>query len=121
VTTHECDASPAFKATYIRATPEDLVIIQSPVGMPGRAIRNQFLADVEAGKRMPFTCPYHCIVTCDYLHSPYCIALALINAQRGRLDHGFAFAGANAHRATAIVSVHELVATLLDEYRAAAA
>ena len=70
---------------------------------------------------MPFTCPYHCIVTCDYLHSPYCIALALINAQRGRLEHGFAFAGANAHRATAIVSVHELVGTLLDEYRAAAA
>ena len=121
VTTHECDASAAFKAVYLHATPEDLVIIKSPVGMPGRAIRNQFLDDVAAGKRMPYTCPYHCIVTCDYLNSPYCIALALINAQRGRLDHGFAFAGANAHRATAIVSVPELVGTLLAEYQAAAA
>ena len=97
------------------------MIIKSPVGMPGRAIRNRFLEDVGAGKRMPFTSPYHCIVTCDYLNSPYCIALALINAQRGRMHHGFAFAGENAHRATAIHSVKDLVATLLDEYHAAAA
>jgi len=121
VTTHECDAAASFKEAYICATPEDIAIIKSPVGMPGRAIRNRFLEDVGAGKRMPFTCPYHCIVTCDYLNSPYCIALALINAQRGRMHHGFAFAGANAHRATEIVSVKDLVATLLDEYRAAAA
>ncbi len=121
VTTHECDASAAFKEAYLRATPADLVIIQSPVGMPGRAIRNPFLEAVQAGKKMPFSCPYHCIHTCDYTTSPYCIALALINAQRGRLAHGFAFAGANAHRATAIVSVQALVDTLLDEYRAAAA
>ncbi len=121
VTTHECDASAAFKEAYIRATPEDLVIIKSPVGMPGRAIRNQFLADVNAGKRMPFSCPYHCIVTCDYATSPYCIALALISAQRGRMDRGFAFAGENAHRATEIVSVKALIGTLLAEYRAASA
>ena len=121
VTTQECDASASFKDTYIRATPEDLLIIKSPVGMPGRAIRNRFLDDVAAGKQMPFTCPYHCIVTCDYMNSPYCIALALINAQRGRMQHGFAFAGENAHRATEILSVKDLVATLLDEYRAAAA
>jgi len=121
VTTHECDASLAFKEVYLRATREDLIIIQSPVGMPGRAIRNPFLDAVKAGKKMPFTCPYHCIITCDYTNSPYCIALALINAQRGRMDHGFAFAGENAHRATTIVSVKELIDTLLDEYRAASA
>ena len=119
VTTHECDASASFKDAYIRATPADLVIIKSPVGMPGRAIRNQFLDDVEAGTRTPFTCPYHCIVTCDYLTSPYCIALALINAQRGRMGRGFAFAGENAHRATEIVAVTDLVTTLLAEYQAA--
>jgi nitronate monooxygenase len=121
VTTHECDAAPAFKEAYLRATPGDTIIIQSPVGMPGRAIRNQFLADVGAGKRVPFTCPYHCIVTCDHASSPYCIALALMNAQRGRMDHGFAFAGENAHRATEIVSVEALVQTLLAEYTAASA
>jgi nitronate monooxygenase len=121
VTTHECDASAGFKDVYVRATPEDIVIIESPVGMPGRAIRNQFIDDLNAGKRVPFACPYHCIITCDYATSPYCIALALINAQRGKMGHGFAFAGDNAHRATAIVSVKELVAALLDEYDAASA
>jgi nitronate monooxygenase len=119
VTTDECDASAVFKAAYLCATPEDTIIIQSPVGMPGRAIRNEFLEAVAAGKKMPFTCPYHCIVTCDYTTSPYCIALALINAQRGRMDLGFAFAGENAHRATEIVSVEALVGTLLSEYQAA--
>ncbi len=121
VTTHECDASASFKEAYLRATPEDIIIIPSPVGLPGRAIRNPFLAAVQGGTKMPFNCPYHCIHTCDYATSPYCIALALINAQRGRMDHGFAFAGANAHRATAIVSVPELIATLLEEYHAASA
>jgi nitronate monooxygenase len=121
VTTYECDASAAFKEAYLRARPEDLIIIRSPVGMPGRAIRNAFLDAVNAGNKMPFNCPYHCIATCDYTHSPYCIALALINAQRGRMDHGFAFAGENAHRATEIVSVNALVETLLEEYRAASA
>ena len=121
VTTHECDASVGFKEAYLRARPEDLVIIKSPVGMPGRVIRNQFIDDLNAGKKVPFTCPYHCIVTCDYATSPYCIALALINAQRGRMAHGFAFAGDNAHRATVIVSVQELVDALLAEYHAASA
>jgi nitronate monooxygenase len=121
VTTHECDASLAFKQAYIRSAQEDIVIIKSPVGMPGRAIRNQFIDDVNSGQKVPFTCPYHCIITCDCVNSPYCIALALINAQRGRMDQGFAFAGQNAYRATEIVSVKELVGTLLKEYDAAAA
>ena len=121
VTTHECDASLAFKEAYIRARREDIVIIKSPVGMPGRAIRNQFLDDVSNGKKAPFQCPYHCIITCDYTNSPYCIALALIKAQQGDLKRGFAFAGQNAYRATEIVSVKELIGALLEEYAAAAA
>lgn len=121
VTTHECDASLAFKETYIRAKREDIVIIKSPVGMPGRAIRNQFIDDLNNSKKVPIQCPYHCIITCDYINSPYCIALALINAQRGDLKRGFAFAGANVYRATEIVSVKELIGTLLEEYGEASA
>ena len=108
VTTHECDAAIEFKQAYLSARPEDIVIIKSPVGLPGRAVRNAFINDINAGKRKPFKCPYHCIITCDVTKSPYCIALALVNAQRGRLDNGFAFCGANAYRATEIVSVKEL-------------
>ncbi len=116
VATHECDADIAFKQKYIDAEPEDIIIIKSPVGMPGRAIRNQYTTDVAAGMKKPFKCPYHCIVTCDYKDSPFCIAHALICAQRGNFRNGFAFAGANAHRVDRIVSVRELMESLTAEY-----
>ena len=116
VTTHECDAAIEFKQAYLEASEEDIIVIKSPVGMPGRAIRNKFLDDVSEGKRKPYKCPYHCVRTCDYEKSPYCIFFALINAQRGKLKHGFAFAGSNAWRASEIISVHELMETLAREY-----
>ncbi|HEX3047674.1 MAG TPA: nitronate monooxygenase family protein [Bacillota bacterium] len=116
VATHECDAAPEFKETFINLKQEDLVIIKSPVGLLGRAIKNQFITDVGAGKKIPFRCPYHCITTCDYQHSPYCIALALINACRGKLKQGFVFSGANGYRTNAIVSVKDLMNSLLEEY-----
>ncbi len=117
VTTYECDASVNFKQTYVDSRKEDIVIIKSPVGMPGRAIRNVFLDEVSQGKRKPFKCPYHCLKTCDYKNTPYCISFALINAKRGNLSHGFAFAGENAYRAKKIISVKELIETLIEEYK----
>lgn len=119
VVTEECDADQAFKDMYLKSGPEDLKIIASPVGMPGRALRNRFIDDVEKGMRKPFACPYHCIVTCDIEKAPYCISLALLNAQKGRLDKGFAFAGANAWRTQKIVPVRELVEELVKEYEEA--
>jgi nitronate monooxygenase len=116
VTTDECDASLKFKQAYLDSSESDIVIIQSPVGMPGRAIRNPFIDAISAGTKKPFKCPYHCIVTCDYLNSPYCIALALMNAQQGHLAAGFPFAGANAYRTHEIVSVKELMRSLVEEY-----
>lgn len=121
VTTSECDASREFKQAYINAGREDIVVIKSPVGMPGRAIRNQFLDDVSAGRKKPFKCPYHCIKTCDYKESPYCIFFALVNAKGGKLKSGFAFAGVNAYRATGIISVRDLMKTLVREYKEAEA
>lgn len=121
VTTDECDASLEFKQTYLDAGEDDIVVIKSPVGMPGRAIGNKFINDVEAGKRTPYRCPWHCIKTCDYKESPYCIFSALLQAQKGNLKHGFAFAGSNAWRVNEIVSVHDLMATLVSEYEEAEA
>jgi nitronate monooxygenase len=116
VTTYECDASENFKQTYLDSRKEDITVIKSPVGMPGRAIKNAFLDGVSQGKKKPFKCPYHCIITCDYKKSPYCIAFALMNAKKGNFSDGFAFAGENAHRAKEIISVRELMETLIDEY-----
>jgi nitronate monooxygenase len=119
VTTVECDASDNFKNTFLQCKKDDISIINSPVGMPGRVIRNQFVTDVEGGKKRPFNCPYHCITTCKGQESPYCIALALLNAQKGCMTHGFAFAGENAYRADKIISVKELIHDINDEYNTA--
>ena len=119
VTTHECDADIKFKQAYLASREEDLVIIESPVGLPGRSLRNHFLEMVSQGKRKPFNCPYHCLATCKQKDSPYCIAAALINAVRGRLEKGFAFAGQNAFRTSKLESVKSLVASLLEEFQQA--
>lgn len=121
VTTNECDADEAFKQTYVDAKPEDVTIIKSPVGLPGRAIRNRFIDEVREGLRKPFRCIYHCITTCKMNEAPYCIAMALSSAKQGKLRHGFAFAGENAPRATRIMSVKELMSTLVGEYEQARA
>ena len=68
---------------------------------------------------MPFRCPYHCLKTCNPKKSPYCISLALINAQKGNLDEGFAFAGSNAYRSNKIVKVKELIEELIEEMKRA--
>ena len=121
VATRECDASPVFKETYISCKKDDLTIIDSPVGLPGRAIRNRFLEKVASGFKKPIKCPWKCLRTCDYMLSPYCIGAALNNAKKGKLDQGFAFAGANAYRVRAITTVHKLIQHLMMEYRKAAA
>jgi NAD(P)H-dependent flavin oxidoreductase YrpB (nitropropane dioxygenase family) len=116
VGTHECDASLEFKEAYVKCKEEDLIIIDSPVGLPGRAIRNGFLDQISSGTQIPFKCPWKCLKTCDARTAPYCIGVALFNAKDGDLGNGFAFAGANAHRVDTIISVKELIQTLLTEY-----
>ena len=121
VATHECDAADGFKQALINAGKDDLMIIKSPVGLPGRAVRNAFLEEVEAGGKAPFNCPYQCIKTCKKEASPYCIALALAGAKMGKFKNGFAFAGANAYRLTGLMSVKELIDSLRSEFEAAPA
>lgn len=119
VPTHECDASVEFKEAYVNSKKEDLMLIESPVGLPGRAIKNKFLEDVAAGIKTPVKCPWKCIKTCDYKKAPYCISLALINASKGNLKHGFVFAGSNAWRATKIQSVEGVLSEMVQEYKVA--
>ncbi len=115
VCTEECDASLKFKQAFIDAKKEDVVIIDSPVGLPGRAIKNDFLEKTKQDRQIPVKCPYHCLKTCDPENTPYCIALALVNAKKGKLKSGFAFAGVNAWKNDKIVSVKELFRSLKAE------
>lgn len=116
VTTTECDASDAFKQTYINAKAEDIEIIKSPVGMPGRAIGNGFLDNVKLGIKQPIRCPFKCIRTCDVSSSPYCIISALYSAFKGNFNSGYAFAGTNAYLAQKIISVKETFNDIKREY-----
>jgi nitronate monooxygenase len=117
----ECDAAPDFKQSYIDAEREDMIIIDSPVGLPGRAVRNQFLCDVAKGQKKPFRCSWKCLRTCNFKKVSYCIASALTNAKLGKLDKGFVFGGTNAYRAKAITTVKEVFESLCAEYEEAAA
>lgn len=116
VATTECDADTRFKEEYVNSKVDDLVIIQSPVGMLGRAINNDFLKRVK-NKTLEFAkCPWKCLETCNIESAGYCISIALNNARVGNLDEGYAFAGANAYRVKKISSVYELLSELKEEY-----
>jgi NAD(P)H-dependent flavin oxidoreductase YrpB (nitropropane dioxygenase family) len=116
VPTEECDASMEFKKVFINAHAEDMRIIQSPVGMPGRALDGEFIRSVAEGKERPRLCSFHCIKTCDYTKSPYCIILALYNAAKGNMKKGYAFAGEKAWMADRIRSVKEVVEQLKADF-----
>lgn len=108
VTTKECDASDAYKQAYIDAKQEDIMIIKSPVGMPGRAIHNKFIDRVMAGESFINGCK-QCIKMCNPASIPFCITQALVNAVEGRIDEGLVFCGSNAYRANRIETVAEVM------------
>ena len=114
VTTEECDAPLAYKEAYIQAKKEDIVIIKSPVGMPGRAIYNPFMAQVATGNRPPIPKCYRCLEHCDIAKIPYCITQALVNAAEGDEDHALLFCGSNAYRAEGISTVAAVMDALIN-------
>ncbi|MCD7867143.1 MAG: nitronate monooxygenase family protein, partial [Clostridiales bacterium] len=115
VTTEECDASLPYKMAYINADESDAVIISSPVGMPGRAIRNRFVERATSVKQSISRC-YNCIKTCHVTDAPYCITKVLIDAVRGDVENGLIFCGSNVGRIREIVSVKALMERLEKEY-----
>ncbi len=119
VCTVECDVSQEFKQSYLDVKEEDIVIIKSPVGMPGRAIQNRFLQDLEIKGKLKIECPYRCLSVCKVNEARYCIALALLNSYFGDIDHGLIFCGQNAYRIDKIVTVKEIILDLLAELEAA--
>ncbi|MBT3244935.1 MAG: nitronate monooxygenase [Bacteroidetes bacterium] len=119
VATEECDASIEFKNAIVQAKEEDVRIIKSPVGMPGRTIFNKFLSEANEGKRRPEFCRNNCIKSCNPKTTSYCISEALLAAYQGNLTNGFAFTGANAGRVTKISTVSKIFTELKKEYQLA--
>ncbi|WP_411679576.1 NAD(P)H-dependent flavin oxidoreductase [Clostridium thailandense] len=111
VATEECDAHIDFKKSYINSKKEDIRIIQSPVGLPGRAIENDFIKQVERERIKPNKC-FNCLKKCDPKNTPYCISKALIEAVKGNVNDGLIFSGSSAYRIDKIVTVKELIKEL---------
>jgi len=118
VVTEECDASQAFKDAYLNCSKEDVQIVKSPVGMPGRAIRNPFVKRTLTEKEKITHC-YNCLTPCNPANTPYCISKALINAVNGNIDEGLIFCGENASRLTKMTTVKELMDELVSEIKQA--
>lgn len=118
VATEECDASEEFKQAYINAKPEDAVIVKSPVGLPGRAIRNEFVKAIEKGPVKVKHC-YRCLRECVVNKTPYCITDALIDAVDGRLETGLIFAGSQVGRINKMMKVQELIDELVEDMKKA--
>lgn len=112
VATKECDADDRFKEAYVNAKKEDVVIIKSPVGMPGRAINNHFLNNLQNYKLKKC---YNCIKTCDKKTIPYCITQALINSVTGDVDNGLIFCGSNVEKIDKISDVETVLNELVKE------
>lgn len=114
VTTHECDADIRYKEAYIQAKEEDIVIVKSPVGMPGRAIKNLFLEQVAKAAVTKGKC-HQCIAKCNPAEIPYCITDALINAVKGKTQEGLLFCGANAYKAKELEHVADIMKEFEEE------
>lgn len=111
VTSKECDAPLAYKQAYLDAKEEDIIIVKSPVGMPGRAIRNEFLERVQDA-RIPVPHCFRCLEHCNPAETPYCITRALINAAEGNIKEALLFCGSNAFRCSKIETVPEIMEEL---------
>ncbi len=118
VATTECPMAEEFKQLYVRACAEDIQIVESPVGMPGRVLTNPFLRQLQSGNIPKPHCPFHCILSCQKDKAGFCIADRLTNSFRGDVDNGLIFCGANVDRIDKIVSVHDLIEELIAEVKA---
>ncbi len=112
VATTECDADERYKQAYLDAKREDVEIVMSPVGMPGRALNNPFVRKIKEHP-LPVSHCFQCLENCNPAKVPYCITMALIHAVQGDVENGLIFVGENVGRIKQIVSVHDLMEELV--------
>lgn len=118
IATDECDASLAYKEVIIKAKKEEIQIVKSPVGMPGRAITTLLIQKLKDGQRFPAAKCVNCLIPCKPAETPYCISYALIEAAKGNLEEGLYFCGSNAWKIDKMYSVSDLMDEIIMEWKA---
>ena len=101
----------------MHAKEEDVQIIKSPVGLPGRAIHNTFVEQTEKGRCKIQKC-YQCLAKCNPTEVPYCITKALVDAVKGDVEHGLIFCGSNVGRIQRMMHVKEVMDELIGNRKA---
>jgi NAD(P)H-dependent flavin oxidoreductase YrpB (nitropropane dioxygenase family) len=109
IATEECDAHPDYKKKFVEAKKDDVVLIKSPVGMPGRAIYNNFVKRLENKEQVKGSKCHLCLASCNPKEIPFCISTSLIDAVEGRTEEGLLFSGENAYRIDKITTVQEIM------------
>ncbi|MCK6130955.1 NAD(P)H-dependent flavin oxidoreductase [Parvimonas micra] len=115
IATEECDANEKYKEMFVKAKREDIIIVKSPAGFPGRAIRNKFTERLDSEGRIPVRYCVDCILPCNPKNTVYCITDALIRAVKGDVENGLIFSGTNAYRIDKITTVKEIISELVSE------
>jgi NAD(P)H-dependent flavin oxidoreductase YrpB (nitropropane dioxygenase family) len=94
VLTEECSVSDAFKQTYLQAQKDDVTLIRSPVGLPGRALSTPFVKQMLAKEDLKSKkCEFKCLKKCDHY---YCIR------------EGLVFSGENVYKMKEILTVRQV-------------
>lgn len=119
IATEECEADQVFKQAIINAAEEDIMIIESPVGMPARAIISPMLKRIFSGAKFAAIRCNNCLKACRKKDAPYCISRALIEAVKGNWQDGLFFTGSNGEKVDRIMSVKDLFDEIRKEYEAA--
>lgn len=112
IASEECTAPESFKAMHVNTDPRDIVLVDSPVGLPGRAIRNEFYTQVQDGDGLP---PQECHACLKKCSGRFCIFSALRRAQEGDVRGGLVFSGASAPRIKEILPVKEIMRRLVQD------
>ena len=113
-TSEESNAAPALKRFYLKSKPDDIVVIHSPVGLPGRAVRNPFADKIMVGPVPPKGCKA-CLKSCKH---NFCIIDSLIRAEQGDVENGLVFTGEYIHRIKEILPVREIISRIKSEVAA---
>lgn len=116
VATDECDAHINFKMAYVNSKKDDIGIVTSPVGLPGRGMINSFSKEIEIEKKPIRKC-YNCMPTCNRAEIPYCITCSLLDAVKGETENALVFCGSNAYKVDKIVPVKTLIDELVEEVK----
>ncbi len=113
----ESSAHKTWKETYLKARPEDIVLINSPVGMIGRAIRTLFVEEILKGKAPKPINYKRCVKCLKYCQKDYCIIDALTLAQQGDIERGLVFSGERVGEINEILPVKKIIKNLLAEVK----